>query len=162
MTTWFHWISHKLELNSKGGKRVLILEKHTEREKTEEESAGQLTRGGKGMSAGAGSLEDRRRGGEITGDGRNRLRPREPRQRTERKCQASGARGGKIFLKTGYGRTGQSTVPVRCTPDSAQENGVPARGSRCTGHCTVQCPVHTGLSSEPSQRGNFGFLNFSI
>jgi hypothetical protein len=27
---------------------------------------------------------------------------------------------GKDFLKTDYGRTGQSTVLVRCTPDSAQ------------------------------------------
>jgi hypothetical protein len=30
------------------------------------------------------------------------------------------ARVGKRFLKTDYGRTGQSTVPVRCTPDRAQ------------------------------------------
>jgi hypothetical protein len=84
-----------------------------------------------------------------------------------------GRERGKVFLKTGYGRTGQSTVPVRCTPDSAQklsgqppdsaqENGVSARGSRCTGHCTVQCPVHTGLSGEPRQRENLNFLKFSI
>jgi hypothetical protein len=31
-----------------------------------------------------------------------------------------GRERGKDFLKTGYGRTGQSTVHVRCTPDSAQ------------------------------------------
>jgi hypothetical protein len=42
-------------------------------------------------------------------------------QRTERKGVASGsARARGRFLKTRYGRTGQSTVPVRCTPDSAQ------------------------------------------
>jgi hypothetical protein len=29
-------------------------------------------------------------------------------------------RAGGLFFKTRYGRTGQSTVPVRCTPDSAQ------------------------------------------
>jgi hypothetical protein len=60
--------------------------------------------------------------------------------------------GLEAFFKTRYGRTGQSTVPVRCTPDSAQGKGFLARGCRCTGHCTVQCPVHTGLSGEPIQR----------
>jgi hypothetical protein len=30
------------------------------------------------------------------------------------------SRAGGPFFKTRYGRTGQSTVPVRCTPDSAQ------------------------------------------
>jgi hypothetical protein len=73
------------------------------------------------------------------------------------------ARAGKDFLKTDYGRTGQSTVPVRCTPpDSAQENGICVRGYRCTGQCTVQCPVHTGLSGEPRQREILKFFKFSI
>jgi hypothetical protein len=35
-------------------------------------------------------------------------------------ASGSGASWGPFFLKTRYGRTGQSTVPVRCTPDSAQ------------------------------------------
>jgi hypothetical protein len=76
---------------------------------------------------------------------------------------ASGSVSGwRPFFKTRYGRTGQSTVPVRCTPDSAQEIGFLARGCRCTGHCTVQRPVHTGLSGEPRQRGVWKILNFSI
>ena len=29
-------------------------------------------------------------------------------------------RAGAFFFKTRYGHTGQPTVPVRCTPDSAQ------------------------------------------
>jgi hypothetical protein len=40
--------------------------------------------------------------------------------RVERRNARPRAREGKDFLKTGYGCTGQSTVPVRCTPDSAQ------------------------------------------
>jgi hypothetical protein len=58
---------------------------------------------------------------------------------------------GNVFLKTSYGRTEQSTVPVRCAPNSAQEKGICACGCRCTGQCTVQCPVHAGLSGEPRQ-----------
>jgi hypothetical protein len=57
-------------------------------------------------------------------DGRRRgvenARNREPRQGTEKEVPGLGRERGKDFLKTGYGRTGQSTVPVRCTPDSAQ------------------------------------------
>jgi hypothetical protein len=44
-------------------------------------------------------------------------------QRTERAAEKElpglGLGRGKVFLKTHYGRTRQSTVPVRCTPDSA-------------------------------------------
>jgi hypothetical protein len=55
--------------------------------------------------------------------------PAEERETPERQRETEGvslprARAGKGFLKTEYGRTGQSTVPVRCTPDSAQKNGV--------------------------------------
>jgi hypothetical protein len=89
-------------------------------------------------------------------------RDRERQWPESRKRAWPRARARKSFLKTGYGRTGQSTVPVRCTPDSAQENRFLARGCRCTGHCTVQCPVHTGLSGEPRQREVLKFLNFSI
>jgi hypothetical protein len=82
-------------------------------------------------------------------------------QRAQRKKNASGSVSGwRPFFKTRYGRTGQSTVPVRCTPDSAQYKGIIARGCRCTGHCTVQCPVHTGLSGEPRQRENLDFFEF--
>jgi hypothetical protein len=88
-------------------------------------------RGGEGTTAhqrekgraGTVSPEDRRRGGEIAGEGGNRLRPR-GRQRTERKeCLASGARGKSFFKnriwahRTVYSacsvHTGQRTVAVR-------------------------------------------------
>jgi hypothetical protein len=45
------------------------------------------------------------------------------RGRTEKELPGLGRERGKVFFKTGYGRTGQSIVPVRCTPDSAQKNG---------------------------------------
>jgi hypothetical protein len=41
-------------------------------------------------------------------------------QRGEEKCPVLGLGRGKDFLKPDYGHTGQSTVPVRCTLDSAQ------------------------------------------
>jgi hypothetical protein len=44
--------------------------------------------------------------------------------------------------------TGQHTVAVRWSSTIADL----CAPSRCTGHCTVQCPVHTGLSGEPRQR----------
>jgi hypothetical protein len=53
--------------------------------------------------------------------------------------QASGS-GREGFLKTEYGRTGQSTVPVRCTPDNAQEK----RSS------SARQPVHRTLHSAVS------------
>ena len=52
--------------------------------------------------------------------GGDRQRPRERgREQRSGECRPR-AREEKGFLKTGYGRTGQSTVHVRCTPDSAQ------------------------------------------
>lgn len=114
--------------------------------------------------------QDRRRGTVDTG---REIGP-PVKQRAQREKKASGSVAGwRRFFKTRYGRTGQSTVPVRCTPDSAQklsgeppdsaqEKGFLARGCRCTGHCTVQCPVHTGLSGEPRQREDWKILNFSI
>jgi hypothetical protein len=73
---------------------------------------------------------------------------RQTDSRTEKKFLASGAGRGKDFLKTGYGRTGQSTVPVRCTPDSAQEKMRSARAAvgapdiaQCIVLCTPDCPV---------------------
>jgi hypothetical protein len=60
--------------------------------------------------------------GESSVGGRS---PAEERETPERQREAEGvslprARAGKGFLKTEYGRTGQCTVHVRCTPDSAQ------------------------------------------
>jgi hypothetical protein len=67
---------------------------------------------------------DRRRwtqgGRRRRGEDRQRQRAKADR---EEEPPGHGRERGKVFLKTGYGRTGQSTVPVRCTPDSAQENG---------------------------------------
>jgi hypothetical protein len=40
--------------------------------------------------------------------------------REEEKVPGLGLGQGEGFLKTSYGRTEQSTAPVRCTPDSAQ------------------------------------------
>jgi hypothetical protein len=70
---------------------------------------------------------------------RSRSPERERRAAEDReKCSGLGLGQGRIFLKTSYGRTGQSTVPVRCTPDSAQ----------CSVRCTPDCPVIP-------DRGNF-------
>jgi hypothetical protein len=57
---------------------------------------------------------------EIAGDGEKSPEPEGRGRETENRGARPRARGGKDFLKTGYGRTGQSTVPVRCTPDSTQ------------------------------------------
>jgi hypothetical protein len=54
-------------------------------------------------------------------------RDRERGREQSRETAWPRAREGKEFLKTEYGRTGQSTVPVRCTPDSAQEKEELAR-----------------------------------
>jgi hypothetical protein len=55
-------------------------------------------------------------GGEVAGGGEGDARETE---RSRGSVSAPGS-GEERFLKTEYGRTGQSTVPVRCTPDSAQ------------------------------------------
>jgi hypothetical protein len=67
-----------------------------------------------------GSPEDRRRGGEVAGEGGDRQRQRAEAENREEELPCLGRERGKVFLKTGYGRTGQSTVPVWCTPDNAQ------------------------------------------
>jgi hypothetical protein len=125
-------------------------------------------RGGKGAAhREKGRAVHKVAGGSPPGRGERRRGRKSPDReqrlgREEQKGAWPRARAGKDFLKTEYGRTGQSTVPVRCTPNSAQESGILARSCRCTGHCTVQCLVHTGLSGEPRQRENLDFLNFSI
>jgi hypothetical protein len=55
-------------------------------------------------------------GGESPG-GHQRQRQRSLQ---EEMSLGTGLGQGKEFLKTDYGHTGQSTVHVRCTPDSAQ------------------------------------------
>jgi hypothetical protein len=85
-----------------------------------EERGEQLTERGRGQA----QAQGRRRvaaGEEIAGEGRENTRDREQaltgrnREPLARLCGLEA-----FFLKTRYGRTGQSTVPVRCTPDSAQ------------------------------------------
>jgi hypothetical protein len=119
-------------------------------------------REGEGPEVAGAQTETVAAGGRRSPAGERKL-PAGQREGLARENREPLARSGwRPFFKTRYGRTGQSTVPVRCTPDSAQENGFLARGCQCTGHCTVQCPVHTGLSGEPRQRGVWKILNFSI
>jgi hypothetical protein len=104
------------------GERKGALIKGMEREREREEVQGSSPEE-EGMNAGGRrtpehgrrwwTLGCRRRRGEITRD-------REPRQTEKKEPPGHGRERGKVFLKTGYGRTEQSTVPVRCTPDSAQ------------------------------------------
>jgi hypothetical protein len=103
----------------RGGKRVLTA---SDRElRGSERGQELLTREGHESTR---SPKGRRRQGtpvrEIAGDG-------EESPETERKRALAGSKteplawsGWRPFFKTRYGRTGQSTVPVRCTPDSAQ------------------------------------------
>jgi hypothetical protein len=118
-TTWFHRNSKRFEICAKGGKKGHHWAESERREGGEGTAAHQREKG----RAGTVSPEDRRRGGEIAGEGGNRLRPR-GRQRTERKeCLASGARGKSFFKnriwahRTVYSacsvHTGQRTVAVR-------------------------------------------------
>jgi hypothetical protein len=72
------------------------------------------------------------------------------------------SRAGGLFLKRDMGAPDSLQCLSGEPPDSAQENRFIARGCRCTGHCTVQCPMHTGLSGEPRQRRVWKILNFSI
>jgi hypothetical protein len=82
-----------------------------------------------------------RRGGEERQEQRadGELRP-------ERAQARSRAREG--FLKTSYGSTEQSTVPVWCTPDSAQQKRGSARAR------SVHRTVHSAVSVRaPRERG---------
>jgi hypothetical protein len=82
------------------------------------------TRGGKGCSPereGEGHEGTRSPESHRWGEGRRR-REGDARDRelgSEKMSLWLGC-GLEAFFKTRYGRTGQSTVPVRCTPDSAQ------------------------------------------
>jgi hypothetical protein len=119
MTTWFHWNSQGFESCAKGGKGDFTGGMSSERR-----GGGRETRIHTREARAQGSPEhgrrtDHRRGGEVAGEGWRTPETERERQRTERSGCRPRAREGKVFLKTGYGRTGQSTVPVRCTPDSA-------------------------------------------
>jgi hypothetical protein len=155
----------------KGGNGGVHSQENRERERRQSKRGGCSPRG-----------EEHWRGRQriAAGEGRSPVRGGSPERgsscrelRAQREKSLWLGLGLEAVFKTRYGHTGQSTVPVRCTPDSAQylsgepldsaqEKGYLARGCRCTGHCTVQCPVHTGLSGEPRQRENLNFLKFSI
>jgi hypothetical protein len=72
---------------------------------------------------GQAQAEHDRRSTVVAGEGRS---PAGERESPERQRESAGneplarSQAGGLFFKTRYGRTGQSTVPVRCTPDSAQ------------------------------------------
>jgi hypothetical protein len=61
---------------------------------------------------------------EIAGDGEESPETEREGAGREKKRASGSVSGWRPFFKTRYGHTGQSTVPVRCTPDSAQKNGV--------------------------------------
>ena len=67
------------------------------------------------------------------------------------------ARAERAFLKTHYGHTGQRTITVWCPTGQGRTVAKPRALSRCTRHCIVQCPVHTGLSGEPRLRADLNF-----
>jgi hypothetical protein len=102
--------------------------------------------------------EDRRRGGESPHTQRER------NQRTEKRRESLGlglGLGQKAFLKTHHGRTGQSTVPVWCTPDSAQEKvDLRARPVHRTVHRAVSGAHRTVRWAQTE--GILKFFNFSI
>jgi hypothetical protein len=130
----------------------------------EEELAGQreetergkqpLTRGRKRPSTGTGGRRSTAGDGGLRW-GAEEITRREESQRAEREMWASGwVSGWRPFFKMHYGRTGQSTVPVRCTPDSAQEKEVLARaaGAPDSAQCSVRCTPDCLVSPD---RGNF-------
>jgi hypothetical protein len=118
-TTWFHRISQEFEIDTQGWKRgAHCPEKWRERER---ECRGVSPERRAGL--GTGSPEDRRRGGEIAGEGGDCQRPRERLARGEKMSLASGS-GREGFFKnrvwahrTVYSaclvHTGQRTVVVR-------------------------------------------------
>jgi hypothetical protein len=102
--------------DSRGGEASLNCE--TERKKGEKDLE-LLTRGERrpSRSTTTGARPPARRN--VAGEVESPERWRADRNR-EKKDSGLGLGQGEIFLKTSYGRTGQSTVSVRCTPDSAQ------------------------------------------
>jgi hypothetical protein len=82
---------------------------------------GQLTEEGRRGARGSRSTDGDggRRWSEIAGGGEEIASGREDAGREGEQGASGSARAGGLFFKTRYGRTGQSTVPVRCTPDSS-------------------------------------------
>jgi hypothetical protein len=62
---------------------------------------------------------------------------------------------------SGAHRTAHSSCPVNHRTVHKKKD-LERAAAVCTEHCTVQCPVHTGLSGEPRQREDLKYLNFSI
>jgi hypothetical protein len=114
-TTRIHWNSQDLNLSTKGGNGLTELNRGKREEKTR-----LLTERGQESSTGRGRRRavDAGEGWSLAGL-RSPETEREAGQRGEEMSLGSGS-GREGFLKTEYGRTGQSTVSVRCTPDSAQ------------------------------------------
>jgi hypothetical protein len=94
------------------------------------------------------------------------LRDREQRGGNEARSRA---RARKVFFKnrlwahrTIYSacpvHTGQHIMIVRWTTGQGSPVADLRTPSRCTGHCTVQCLVHIGLSGGPRQREFWIFL----
>jgi hypothetical protein len=119
-----HWDSQDLHKNLKLAQEV-----------GRRTSAQQKREGGKTEEEGAAHREEGRRGAlghrsmVVAGDGRSPAREskspkRAESQRAEKEVGLWLGRGLEAFFKTRYRRTGQSTVPVRCTTDSAQKNGI--------------------------------------
>jgi hypothetical protein len=109
-------ISQDLKIGDKGGREPPVVAVGTGEKKWGRQRCAHQRRGGReAKPEGVTGARPPMRGGsspmrrERPGD-----REREPEQR--RNAQASGS-GEEGFLKTHYGCTGQSTVPVRCTPD---------------------------------------------
>jgi hypothetical protein len=106
-----------------------------------------------------GSPEHGRRRGGVVADEERAPRSLIERTRAKKKCPGLGRGRRKDYLKTDYGRTRQSTVPVRCTQDSAHQNVDLRTRGWCTGQCTPDCPVSL-------DRGDFEifqifYLNFN-
>jgi hypothetical protein len=104
----------------RGGEKVLNVTNREQRGSEREQ--GLLT--GEGHES-TRSPEGRRRQGtqvrKIAGVGEESPETERKEALAESKTKPLARSGWRRFFKTRYGRTGQSTVPVRCTPDSAQE-----------------------------------------
>jgi hypothetical protein len=106
------------DLTSKGGKRFRkssYLDENRERQRKGSRGGSPERRAGLKLWVAGGSPEAR----VVAGERADRQRSREAIAEKKRQSMASGS-GREKVLKTNYGRTGQTTVPVRCTPDSTQ------------------------------------------
>jgi hypothetical protein len=130
--------------------------------------AGNRERGKRRSSRGC--LPERRKEESTSSSVDSCRRGRSPERRiTERELIAREKRslapgsGWRLFLKhimgapdslqclSGAHRTAHSSCPVNHLT-THRRKGSARGGDWCIGQCTVQCPVHTGLSGEPRQR----------